>query len=64
MFLLLGSLLCVCFLFFFVDDDSDPLLFPHLLFLARNKQPGQKHSSDYALLSMGFVLASLLWGLA
>jgi len=33
MFLLLGSLLWVCFLFFFVDDDSDPLLFPHFLFL-------------------------------
>ena len=31
MFLFLGSLLWVCFLFFFVDDDSDPLLFPHLL---------------------------------
>ena len=28
MFLFLGSLLWVCFLFFFVDDDSDPLLFP------------------------------------
>ena len=64
MFLLLGSLLWVCFLFFFVDDDSDPLLFPHLLFLARNKQPGQKHSSDSALLCVGFVLASFLWGLA
>ena len=26
MFLFLGSLLWVCFLFFFVDDDSDQLL--------------------------------------
>ena len=64
MFLFLGSLLWVCFLFFFVDDDSDQPLFPHLCFLARDKQPGQQHTSDYALLCVGFVLASFLLGLA
>ena len=49
MFLFLGSLLWVCFLFFFVDDDSDPLLFPHLLCfcllqkeLCMEDPPGQK----------------------
>ena len=64
MFLFLGSLPWVCFLFFFVDDDLDQLLLPHLCFLARDKQRGQQHSRDSALLCVGFVLASFLLGLA
>ena len=50
----------MCFLFFFVDDDPDQ---PHFFFLGRDKQTGQQHSSDYALLCVGFVLASFLLGL-
>ena len=64
MLLFLGSLPWVCFLLFFVDDDSDQLLFLHLCFLAKDKQTGQQHSKDYALLCVGFVLASFLLGLA
>ena len=41
---LLGSLLRGCFLFFFVDENSDQLLFPHLCFLAGDKQPGQQQA--------------------
>ena len=37
MFLFLGSLPWVCFLFFFVDDDSDQLLFPHLLLSSKGQ---------------------------
>ena len=41
---LLGSLIWVYFLFFFVADNSDQLLFPHLCFLAGGEQPGQQQA--------------------